>query len=226
MIFAFTGQKGGSSKTTTAVCLAVELQERGAKVLLVDGDPQLSARVWADTASRAGKAAPVTVALSAAGMVDPSQLPRLAEDYAHVVIDCPPAFVDVQRAALMVADVAIVPAGQGPTDAWALTATALLVKQAQSIRPALRGAVLLSRVQTNTVLGREARAVLEQAGLPVMKTAVPARIAFMEALAAGMGITTYAPADPGAVAIRALVDELLPRPPKAPRTPKKGKTRG
>jgi chromosome partitioning protein len=45
-IVAVINQKGGSGKTTTAVCTAGALAERGLTVLLVDLDPQASASAW------------------------------------------------------------------------------------------------------------------------------------------------------------------------------------
>ncbi|MBX9580309.1 MAG: ParA family protein [Gemmataceae bacterium] len=46
---AVLNQKGGSGKTTTAVCLGAALAERGRRVLLVDLDPQYSATTWLST---------------------------------------------------------------------------------------------------------------------------------------------------------------------------------
>ena len=46
-VIAVLNQKGGSGKTTIATHLARALQLGGADVLLVDSDPQGSARDWA-----------------------------------------------------------------------------------------------------------------------------------------------------------------------------------
>jgi len=43
---AVVNQKGGSAKTTTAVCLAAALGEQGKRVLVIDLDPQASASSW------------------------------------------------------------------------------------------------------------------------------------------------------------------------------------
>jgi chromosome partitioning protein len=208
MLLAVVQQKGGVGKSTTAVAVAAELQARGHSVLLVDADPQGSARTWAAVAAEQGHPTPTTVAMDAT-LAQPGQLPKLAPSFAHTVLDVPPRSGAVQRAALMVADVALLPCGAGALDAWALTETVELVREAQAVRPELVAAVLLTRVQSGTALGRGARAVLSEAGLPVLHTELGLRVAFVEALAAGLGVGAYAPGSPAALEVAALVAELL-----------------
>lgn len=206
-IIAFAGQKGGSGKTTTSISVASELFERGHKVLLVDADPQGSAQTWAAVAAELGHAAPVVVGMGA-GLHRPDQLPSLAAAYDFVVVDCPPRHGEIQRAALMVADVAVLPCGPAAVDAWALGESVDLVEQARIIRPELRAAVLITRKIARTTIGEGAREVLAGSGLPLLETELGYRVAYQEAPAAGRGVTAY---DRGAAAdeVRALVDEII-----------------
>jgi len=207
MIVAFAGQKGGVGKSTAAVCLAVAALERGARVLLVDADPQGTARTWGEVAAERGRPSPTVVAMGAQ-MHKPGQLREVASGYDVTFIDCPPRHGEVQRSALMVANIAVLPCGPSAADAWALAASLDVVNEARTMREELLACVLLTRKQGRTALGKGARQVLESAGLPVLESELASRVAFQEALATGQGITTYAPRDAGTREIFDLLDEL------------------
>jgi chromosome partitioning protein len=207
LIIALAGQKGGVGKSTVAIALAVDALRRGLSVLLVDADPQGTVRTWAEVATEAGEKTPTVVAMGAT-MHRPEQIPKVGKGFDLVVIDCPPRAGDVQRSALMVADVAILPCGPSAADAWALASSLEVLTEAQTVRPKLRGAVLLTRVQSNTTLGKGARAVLAESGVPVLAAELGYRVAYQEAIAAGKGVTTYAPHDAAAEETRRLFAEL------------------
>jgi chromosome partitioning protein len=208
MVIVVTGQKGGAGKSTLSICLAVEGMERGQRVLLVDADPQGTARTWGEVAAEQGRPVPTIVAMGAT-MHRPDQLPRVAEPFDLVIVDCPPRAGDVQRAALMVASVALLPCGPAAPDAWALASSLALVQEAQTLRPELPAAVVVTKRLPRTVVGQGAREVLSAGGLPVLAAECSNRVAYQEAIAAGQGVTTYAPSSDAAREVRALFDEVV-----------------
>ena len=207
MIIAFAGQKGGIGKSTTAISVAVAAHERGMRVLLVDADPQGTARTWADVANEAGHTTPTVIAMGAT-MHKAGQLASIASGTDLVVIDCPPRHGDVQRSALMVADVAVLPCGPSAADAWALASALDVVNEAQSLRDDLKACILITRKQRGTAIAKAARRVMETAGLPVLFTELGHRVAYQEAIAAGRGPTSFAPRDAAAREVFSLLDEL------------------
>lgn len=213
MLIALAGQKGGTGKSTAAIAIAAELFSRGRKVLIADADPQGSLRTWAAVAAEAGHDCPTVVGVGA-DMYKPAQLPTLAKSFEDVIIDCPPRLDKVERAALMFADIVLLPCGPSAVEAWALAESVALVTEAREFREqqgvrALRAAVVITRKIARTTIGQGAREVLSGAGLPVLQTELGMRIAFQEAPAAGLGIAQYAPSDPAADEVRQLVDELI-----------------
>lgn len=210
MVISLCGQKGGVGKTTVAVALIGELLERGRRVLSVDADPQGSLRTWGAVATEGGHPTPTMVSMDAT-MHHPGQLDALAAGYDVTIIDCPPRLGDVQRSALMISDLAILPCGPSAMDAWAITESVETVRSAQVLRPKLRAVVLITRVLSRTALGRGARDVLAGTGLEVLRAELGSRVAYMEAPAAGLGIAQYDHEAAGAE-VRALVDELVGMP--------------
>ena len=208
LTIVLAGQKGGVGKSTAAVCLAAEAVQRSMKVLLVDADPQGTARTWAEVATEAGRPAPSIVAMGATMHRD-RQLSEIGAPYDLILIDCPPRLGDIQRSALMVADIVLLPCGPSAAEAWALASSLELITEARIVRPELAAYILITRTQRRTSIAQSARDVLQPSGLPLLETELGYRVAYQEALATGQGVTTYAPRDPAAAEVKALLDEVL-----------------
>lgn len=207
MVVTITSQKGGSGKTTLATSLAAELYARGRSVCLVDADPQGTALVWHEVASEEGHEGPTCVRMGE-GLHRAGQVPALADRFDDVLIDTPPQLGKVSKQALMVSDVALVPCGPGTADVWSIAATAEIVLEAQDIRPALRAAIVITKQQPGTTLSANVREALAESGLPILEAEIGHRVAFPEALGAGLGVTQYARTSTAADELRSLVDEL------------------
>ena len=201
-IVAVVAEKGGSGKSTVAINIAAELASRGLRALLVDADVQGTSLTWAGIA--ADDKAPRTVAL---GDNLRAELPRIAAEHDWTIVDCPGQASKRAAAAVLLADVALLPCAPSPADAWALATTAKLIGEARELRPDLRAAVLFTRVDRSTI-GTSARAAVEGLGVPVLASTLGNRVAYVEAIAAGLGVTRYAPRSAAAAEVRALVDEL------------------
>ena len=103
-VLAVLNQKGGSGKTTIAINLAHAFQRLGNNVLIVDADPQGTARDWSDSSEMG--ICPV-VGLDRESLA--RDLPTVAQPYDWVVIDGPPQLAGISAAAVRVADVVLIP---------------------------------------------------------------------------------------------------------------------
>ena len=161
MILSILNQKGGVGKTTLAVHVATAVARQGARVLLVDADPQGSALDW--SAMRVSD--PLFPVIGLPKAILHRELPKLAADYDHVVIDGPPRVYDVARSAIMASDFVVIPVQPSPYDVWAAKEIVDLLNEASTFKESLRSAFVINRKIVNTAIGRDVAEAL--AGYPV-----------------------------------------------------------
>lgn len=202
-VIAVLNQKGGSGKTTIATHLARALQLDGADVLLVDSDPQGSARDWA--AVREDQ--PLTVVGIDRPTIDRDLKNVARKDF--VVIDGAPQAADLAVSAIKAADFVLIPVQPSPYDIWATADLVELVKQRIEVTDGrLQAAFVVSRAIKGTKIGAEVAEALAGYGLPVLESRITQRVIYPGTAAAGTTVMEAEPEGDAAAEVRALAAEL------------------
>lgn len=185
-VLVVTNQKGGSGKTTLAMHVTGTLARRGARMLVVDADPQGTATRWASSAPD-DKPFPAMVAgLAVAGGKVHREIKKFVNDYDYIVVDCPPA-VDspVPQSALLVADLALVPIIPSPPDLWAGVGIRDLVSNMMDVNEGLKARLVANMCQPNTTLAREALDLLQDFGMELAASSLHLRTVYRQAAVYG-----------------------------------------
>lgn len=202
-VLSVLNQKGGAGKTTLATHLARAFQLDGCKVLLIDSDPQGSARDWAAT----NPDQPV----STVG-IDRPTLERDIKSLAAVdwaIIDGAPQIHEMAVSAVKASNFILIPVQPSPYDVWATAALVDMVKARIEITDGkLSAAFVISRAIRGTKIGSEIAEVLADYGLPILKTRITQRVIFPASAAKGSTVLDDEPGGAAALEILALRDEL------------------
>lgn len=205
-IIGMVGIKGGAGKTTVTAAISAEWHARGRRTLVVDLDQiQRSALTWSNNAAAHGHDGPTVIAM---GDNYRTAFDRVVGEHEVVIIDCPNGVDEIPTWALGRCDLGIMPCAPDGIEVAAMSKTLLQMREARSRRPELDAAILMVRVRSSTVVGRNAREPFANAGVPLLKTQLELRVDYSEAWTAGLGPTTYNPKSGAAAEVRALVDEL------------------
>lgn len=194
-IYAIASTKGGVGKSTTAVQIAT-LHAKAEETLLIDADPQASSAIWAAWRREKGKLpVPTTARLYGKAVLNEGRV--LSKGFKHTVIDTGGRDSESLRAALLLADMAIVPIGASNLDAAALTDLQEILELSKQYNPNLQIRVLMTRLHPhpNSKDTLEMAKYLDESGFTVLKTRIHERVAYRRAIAEGLTVEEFETAD-------------------------------
>ncbi len=204
MVISLVNQKGGVGKTTVAINLASGLALRGFSVLLVDSDPQGSVLQWHSIHNQE-----LLHVERLTQRFDGADFRKRTSRRDYVLMDAPPAISDITVNVLDVTDLVIIPVGPSALDLWSSKRVLELFEKSRKKDLRRKSKVLICRKIPGTRLGREAREAVGIYGLEIVPVEISQRIAYVEAMTAGLSVLQYAPTSAAADEVNALCDYVV-----------------
>ncbi len=192
-------RKGGSGKTTLAVHMAALADKPGAPALLIDADPQGSAKFWYDRR----EAKTPLLAAAAAGGVKTIIADAKAENVGTIIIDSPPHDATGIATLMRLSDLAVIPTRPGPLDLAAVASTIEIARAIKVPFVVILNAAMPPRGEQEPTIVTEARQVLADMGVDVLTCYVAQRADLSHSLISGSAVHEFAPDSRASIEISA-----------------------
>ena len=179
---AIISQKGGSGKTTLAINLAVAAELLGHSSVIIDLDPQASAKDWHDSRK---EQTPVVISAQATRLTEILDTAR-SHGAALTIIDTAPHSETAALSAARAADLVLIPCRPTILDLRAIATSADLAALAKA-----RTAAVLNAVPARGTLADEAEQVFRNNGLAVSPARLGQRASFVHSLTTGQSVLEY-----------------------------------
>lgn len=207
-VIAIANQKGGVGKTTLAINLARAFQLSGKRVLIVDSDPQGSARDWYQASQNRNGDMPVVVGVDRPVLETSVQQLRAAFDI--ILIDGAAKLQEMTVSAIKAADCVLIPVQPSALDIWAAEELVELIKTRQSVtegKPV--AAFVVSRQILGSRLAQDASEALAALKLPILPARTTQRVIYAECMSTGSTVLDLEANGPASKEVKAVMDDLL-----------------
>lgn len=212
MIVLSGGTKGGVGKSTVATNLAIMRAVQGFDVLLIDADNQETATDFTTMRNqKLGDAGYTCTQLNGSNVRTDGS--RLAQKYDDVIIDAGGRDTASQRAALVIADVVLIPFVPRSFDVWTIEPVAQMIAEARAFNPNLQAYAFINRADATGTENIEAAAyIIDTPELEFINTPLGYRKVFGKAASQGLSVMEHKPTDKRAIAeVSALFDLVFAR---------------
>ncbi len=192
---AILSNKGGTGKTTLALNLAGAAELSGRAAVVIDLDPQASAKGWHDGRT---EESPVVVSVQAVRLQEALRT-AVAHGADIALIDTAPHSESAALAAARAADLVLIPCRSGILDLRAIGASRDICALAK-----VKAVAVLNAVPPRGGLADEAEAAIAQYGLSPAPVRIGQRMAFVHSLTAGQTAVEFEPRGKAAHEIKTL----------------------
>ena len=150
-IIAFLNEKGGTGKSTLCTNFATALLREDKRVVIVDADPQGTARDWR-AASPDGVNLPPVIAIDRPQTFGDS-LKSIAADF--VIIDAPAKAAEMSAAIIRFSHLALLVMQPSGADVWASAAAVKMIQARRDAGGEIDAAFLINRSSSSTKLTKQ-----------------------------------------------------------------------
>jgi chromosome partitioning protein len=194
-VIAILSQKGGATKTSLAIHLAVAAVQDGKEVAIIDLDPQASATKWKDLRVLD---TPVVVSAQASRLAQALESAKgVGADL--ILIDTAPHSDSIAVTAAKSADLILIPTRCGILDLQAVPNTVDIVKYLR--KPC---AIVLCAIPTRGITAEQAREALQPLEIEICPFTTGDRAAYRNATSSGLTAQEYEPKGKAAEEVKQL----------------------
>lgn len=206
MIVSILNQKGGSGKTTIATNIARALQIGGADVLLVDADPQGSARDWAV----ANENQPVPVVALDRPQLLKNDIKKISQPYEWVIVDGAPQLQEMAASCICSSDIILIPVQPSPYDIWSCADLVDTIKARQALTDNgyPKAFFVVSRMIKGTSLAADIVETLKDYEFESLENMTVQRQIYAKSAVSGLSVIDVDSGGKAAKEIMAIVKEL------------------
>lgn len=189
MVISITSLKGGVGKSTLSQNLAVCFTQMGYRTAIVDADVNNSCEHWSGI--RAESLPPITVFSISDAKALQKNIKQYEQDYEVIIIDGTPSMSRLVSTILLVGDVILIPIRPSGLDIWATEKFLEKYEQAKTLKEEINAHFVLNMYDPRLTFSKESKDVLNELEIPLLKTTIKNRQAYIEAVVRGEGVYEY-----------------------------------
>ena len=202
-VISIANPKGGAGKSTLALVLADQLAEQGAKLAVIDADPNAFLGRWGAKRTESSRQLPYHIVERPKEEQMVKTIEALSNDFDFIIVDLEGSASRMTSRALARSHMVLIPFNQSPVDAeLAAKAVALVEDEAHTLSRTIPFRLVRSRENAAiaTKSAKRIAAAIAEADLPVLSVGLVERAAYRDIYEQGALLSELNPTETSGIA--------------------------